>query len=321
MSLILKEVSKQEDNDWVLNDVSFSVGEGEIFGILCAEKTRRNSLIDLIAGIDSADSGKILLDDKELASQTNRIEFFPGSQKKSGLKRIFSTDDEDVSTFKTKIDSFNESLDKVKKVLMLNSPFIGFDEVTFENVAKRITETVREKNLCVIFTTNDYREIIGICDRVGILHGGSLIQVGTPQEIYQNPANVVAASIFGRSNLIPARRLTSNKDNTPEFLTLEGEHRISTALVGKKDLGSINQTITLAIRPENVSISFGASFPEDNVLKARVTGIKFQGSTTLVKLDVGGLSLTSVVLRVVGLNVGDECMVGLPPKKISVLQD
>jgi hypothetical protein len=57
------------------------------------------------------------------------------------------------------------------------------------------------------------------------------------------------------------------------------------------------------------------------LLKATITDIKFQGSTTLIKLDANGLILEALVLRLVGLNVREECMVGLPPDRISVLKD
>ncbi len=89
----------------------------------------------------------------------------------------------------------------------------------------------------------------------------------------------------------------------------------------KDSLELIDQNVTLAIRPEHVSISFGASFPEDNLLKAKITNIIFQGANTLIKLDANGLELEALVLRLVGLNIGDECIVGLPPDRILVLKD
>ena len=74
----------------------------------------------------------------------------------------------------------------------------------------------------------------------------------------------------------------------------------------------------LGIRPEQISISFGASFPEDNLLKATLTGVQYMGATTLIQLDANGLKLEALVLRLVGLNPGDECMVGLPPERILI---
>jgi TOBE domain len=56
-------------------------------------------------------------------------------------------------------------------------------------------------------------------------------------------------------------------------------------------------------------------------LKAKVLEVKYQGATTLVKVDCDGLILEVLVLRLVGLNVGEECMVGISPDRILVLKD
>ena len=71
--------------------------------------------------------------------------------------------------------------------------------------------------------------------------------------------------------------------------------------------------------PEEISISFGASFPEDNLLKATVTEVTFLGPVTRVRLDAEGLELQAIVLRLVGLEIGEECMVGIPPDRIKIL--
>jgi ABC-type Fe3+/spermidine/putrescine transport system ATPase subunit len=105
-----------------------------------------------------------------------------------------------------------------------------------------------------------------------------------------------------------------------EFQTLTGDHRLQVDKTEKSLLGAITNNVTLAIRPEHISISFGASFPEDNLLKAEIVGIEYQGATTRLKLKANGLILEALVLRLVGLNIGDECMVGLPPDRILVLK-
>ncbi len=160
-----------------------------------------------------------------------------------------------------------------------------------------LRQMVKEKNLTVLLASNDFEEIFLVCDRVAVLSGGEIAQTGTPREVYEHPETAEVARIFGRNNLISARRLTSNKTETQEFQTIEGSHRIFAEMKDKKTLGAINQNIFLTIRPEHISISFGASFPEDNLLKAIVTEVKFLGHTTLIKLDADGLILEAMVLR------------------------
>ncbi|MEP6902457.1 MAG: TOBE domain-containing protein, partial [Actinomycetota bacterium] len=190
----------------------------------------------------------------------------------------------------------------------------------YENY-KKLKDTVRQKNLIVMVATNDFEEAMTLCDRIVIIHQGEILQIGNPQDIYLNPDSSTVAYVSGRNNLIEARRLTSNKIEIPEFQTIKGEHRLFTQKTEKSKFGAINQNLILTIRPEHISISFGASFPEDNLLKAKITDIRFQGATTLVVLDAQGLTLEALVLRLVGLNIGEECMVGLPPDRILVFKD
>ncbi len=320
MSLTIEKLSKQIDSRWVLNDVSLSVEPGEIFGILGSNESGKSTLLKIIAGLENCDSGKSLLDEKTYDSKNNQTVYFPKVDNK-GLKGIFSSPKSDENESLLQINSLNDLLEKAENVLLLDNPFANLDAENTEIIARKIVKTAKEKNLCIIIATNNYREIFEVCDKVGILNNGEIIQIGTPTQVYQYPETVAVAEIFGENNLIPVRRLTSNTDDVPEFFTIEGEHHLTTSKTEKNKLGTINQTITLAIRPEHISISFGASFPEDNLIKAKISAIRFRGSTTLISLNANGLKLNALVLRLVGLNIGDECMVGLPPDRILVLKD
>ncbi|MBP7378002.1 MAG: TOBE domain-containing protein [Pyrinomonadaceae bacterium] len=182
-------------------------------------------------------------------------------------------------------------------------------------------QTAKQNGSTAIFASNDFEQIAAVCDRVAVLVKGEVAQIGFPQEVYENPASSAVAAIVGRNNLFTARRLTSTNADLPEFQTIEGSHRIVAQPTEKAALGAINQNVTLAIRPEQVSISFEASFPEDNILKAVVTAIRFLGPTTIIELDANGLRLESRVFRIVGLTVGEQCMIAMPPHRIQVLKN
>nr|MDQ3323135.1 TOBE domain-containing protein [Acidobacteriota bacterium] len=203
---------------------------------------------------------------------------------------------------------------------LLDNQFCFMDRETREENCKKLRKTVKEKNLAVIFATNNYNEIFQICDRVSVLHDGEIKQTGTPREVYENPNSAIVARVTGRNNLIEAEFLESSKSKMPEVETLEGKHRLHAGNFRENAAEEFGKNITLAIRPEYISISFGASFPGDNLLKAKITGINYLGATTLIELDAQGLKLDALVLRLVGLQIGDECMVGLPPDRIFVFK-
>ncbi len=322
MSLIINNLSKRYNENWIIKDVSLQVFKGEILGIFGAVGEGKSSLIRVIAGIEDSNSGSIVFDSIDLSGKNcqERDFYFPTITNDAFWKSAFQTQkSSEIADGEGQVLALEDALHRANNVLLLDNQFCFMDRQTRERVCEKLRQTVKEKNLAVIFATNSYAEVFSICDRVAVLHQGEICQTGTPREVYENPTSVSVANITGRNNLIAARPVTSIHIEMPEFQTLNGEHRLFT---DKKDLhGTNDQNVTLAIRPEHVSISFGASFPEDNLLKAKITNIIFQGANTLIKLDANGLELEALVLRLVGLNVGDECMVGLPPDRILVLKN
>ncbi len=324
MPLIIKNLSKRYDKNPIIRDVSLEVERGEILGIFGTVGEGKSTLMRAIAGIELQTSGIISFNSLDLTDKPcqERGFHFPNLTNKVYWESIFKTDKpSQLADGEGQVLALEEALERAEDVLLLDNQFCFMDRQTRELNCEKLRQKVKEKNLAVIFATNSFTEIFDICDRVAILNKGEIIQTGTPREVYENPNSAIVARVTGRNNLIEARRLTSNKANIPEFLTLKGEHRLFTDKINKQNLGAINQNLTLAIRPEHISISFGASFPEDNLLKAQITNIIFKGETTLIKLDANGLTLIALVLRLVGLNIGEECMVGLPPDRILVLKD
>lgn len=327
--LRLEKISKRLGDKWILRDFSLEVSEGEVFGLLGANGAGKSTILKIIAHRETPDSGQIFYRDTDVT----------GDSAKSGNFVLISSDDTAANTFSWKnlfkaarnvevSDGESQTFDLEKaftnadggKILLLDNPFNCLDSISRERALESLRRNAREKNLAVVLTTNNYEEAFLACDRVGVLDKGEVVQIGTPRELYEHPASIVAATLFGRNNLITARRVTFNNQSIPEFQTLTGDHRLQTGKMEKNALGTITSNVTLMIRPEHISISFGASFPEDNLLKAKIVGVQFCGATTRVSLDANGLILEALVLRLVGLNLGDECLVGLPPDRILVLK-
>ena len=324
MTLIINNLSKKYDQNWVIKDVSLTVERGEILGLFGVVAEGKTTVIRLLAGIEPLNSGTIFYNSQDLTNRNcdERGFNFPKITNEAFWTALFKTrKSSPLADGEGQVLALEHALQTASEVLLLDNQFCFMDWITRERNCEKLRATVKEKNLAVIFATNDYTEIFSICDRVAVLHNGVIVQTGTPREVFEKPNSAAVARVTGRNNLIEARRLTSSKSDTPEFQTLVGEHRLFTDRVEKDSLGAINQTVTLAIRPEHVSISFGASFPEDNLLRAEIAGISFLGATTLIKLNANGLILEALVLRLVGLKVGDECMVGLPPDRILVLKN
>jgi|CXWL01.1.fsa_nt_gi ABC-type sugar transport system ATPase subunit len=323
MALEINKLSKRFGNTWALKDVSFEVDNGSVIGIFGASGSGKSTLLNVIAGAVKANGGTIVLDDVDIskAKAKDREVSLHAGQGNGGVKGLFGSFFKKGSGGETQLSRFKPTVKNVGAIWLLDEPFTEMDAAQREHAFAEIRKSTKEGGRIVLFASSDFQQLIDLTDEVAVLDRGEIVQAGTPQQIYEEPESVKIARATGDCNLIPARRLSSSDNQIPEFYTIDGAHRIFAQPIEKGRLGAINQNVTLAIRPEQISMSIGSSLPEDNLLKGIVTAIKFRGSTSLVEFDIGGLKLETRVFKVVGLNIGDECMLGLPPHRIIILRN
>lgn len=356
--LKLEKLSKRCGDLWALRDVSLEIGRGEVFGLLGASGAGKSVLLRLIAGLDAPNSGEIFFDGDDItrfppekrgfgaifqgdvlppaATVAENIAFHLKSAKISKdeinqrirevlnlfeLSEFENRRSVELSGGVRQLAALARQIAAAPPLLLLDSPLSDLDPVRREKTLSALKDWVKKSQTVVLYATQNLEETFAFCDRAVVLAKGEILQTGTPEEIYAEPANSAVAGFFGRNNLIRAARLTSNKAALSEFQTIEGEHRLFVDNVEKRKLGAINQIVTLMIRPENLILTFGAAFPEDNLLKAEITEIKNFGATTRILLDARNLKLEAQVIRLIGLKIGDVCLVGLPPNRIKVLKD
>ncbi|MFZ1699584.1 MAG: ABC transporter ATP-binding protein [Pyrinomonadaceae bacterium] len=323
MALAINKLSKRFGNTWALRDVSFEVADGSVIGLFGASGSGKSTLLNAIAGTVKATSGSILVggrDVTKLKAKERGISLHIGHGD-GGIKGILSDFFDRSASGESQLSRFEQSSATAGRIWLLDAPFSKMDPQQRDVAFAEIREAAKVGGRIVFFASSDFDQIIDLTDEVAVLDRGEIVQTGTPQEIYDDPRSVKLARATGQNNLIPARRLTSTNADLPEFYTIDGAHRVFAQSTEKGRLGAINQNVTLAIRPEQVVMSMGVSFPEDNLLKGVVTAIKFRGAISLIEFDIGGLTIETRVFKPVGINIGDECMLGLPPHRIQILKD
>jgi ABC-type sugar transport system ATPase subunit len=304
MELRVINLSKRYGNQRILRDVEFAFSSGSVVCICGSAGSGKSTLLKLLASIEKPNSGSLE------GLSAGDISFPDG--KKGGVFGLFS------SSGTSAFEKIEKALGSPNSIVILDEPFAGMDVETQRRSGMKMRRFA-ESGKTVVFAAADFRHACEAADLVVMIDRGTVCQTGTPKEVYDEPATAAVARLTGPINLIEARRLTSSNADVPEFHSVTGGHRIFAKPVSKARLGAINQNILLGIRPEDVVIAMNASFPEDNVIRACVTGIRFDRETSLVDFDADGLSLTARVFKVVGLSVGDECLLGLPPDRVNVL--
>lgn len=356
--LEIENLSKRYHDLWAIRDFSLDIEAGEIFGLIGAAASGKSAVLRLIAGIETPNSGIVAINggdatgfkpEKRAIVYVSRHpgEFPPRSTvseivaqnlkaRKISKDEIRKTVEETLASFEIsdladrrtselaagerQLTALAAAVAQTPQILLLDDCFSNLDSAAKDKIRAILKNRATSSNSAIVLATQNQEDAFAFCDRVAILDKGRIAQIGTPIEIYQHPETSAVAAFFGRNNLIRAARLTSNKTALSEFQTIDGSHRLFVDNMEKSRLGAINQIVTLAIRPENLVITFGAAFPEDNLLKAEITEINRFGATTRIRLDAGGLQLEALVIRLIGLKIGDVCLVGLPPNRITVLK-
>jgi spermidine/putrescine transport system ATP-binding protein len=157
------------------------------------------------------------------------------------------------------------------KVMLLDEPLSALDLKLRQHMRSELRAIQKRTNVTFIYITHDQGEALAMSDRVGVMSNGVLQQVGTPQEIYNHPANAFVASFVGENNVF-AGRLVSVQDGFGRF---ETELGVFSARLGP-GVGS-GSTVKLYVRPERSSL--GSSVVDgENRVPVEVEELAFEGN-------------------------------------------
>lgn len=159
------------------------------------------------------------------------------------------------------------------KVLLLDEPLAALDLKLRKDMQKELKKIQQQLGITFVFVTHDQEEALTMSDRVVVMDSGKIQQVGTPQDIYNEPQNAFVADFIGESNILDGVML---RDLYVEF---------SGARFDCLDKGfAENEAVDVVVRPEDVDIVP----PEKGMLTGTVTSVAFLGVHYEIIVDIGG---------------------------------
>lgn len=354
--LSLKDISKRFDQTSAVAEVSLDVERGEFFGLLGPSGCGKTTTLRMIAGLEKPDTGTIEFDGSDITNLPAERRGFgmvfqnyalfphlnvfenvafglrarkrPNAEIRERVKGALELVQlpgyekrrvDELSGGQQQRVAIARAIAIEPALLLFDEPLSNLDVSLREATRSELRELVARLGLTAVYVTHDQEEAFALCDRISVMSGGRILQTGRPRDLYEHPAQLSVARFLGRNNLIKVMRLSSSKEGTGEFRTLEGGHVLRVP-VQHNDLAPLNKPCILAIRPEHVIISNGRTNLE-NALAATVAEIDFAGATSTIKLDANGLSLEALELASYEASVGDSCTAVLPAEKISFLKD
>ena len=167
------------------------------------------------------------------------------------------------------------------KVLLLDEPLAALDLKLRQGMQMELKQLQREVGITFVFVTHDQEEALSMADRIGVMGDGRLLQVGTPEEIYDVPVDRFVADFIGRSNFLPGTV------ESPGTVCLTNGVRIAVATDG-----SVGDHVAISLRPERVEISDRGAAPEGRpVLDGTVSSVTFLGSSVVYRVGLDWLTV------------------------------
>ncbi|MDI6920975.1 ABC transporter ATP-binding protein [Clostridium botulinum] len=259
MYLRIKNLEKAFNNIKVVDNIDLELEKGKLLCLLGPSGCGKTTTLKMIGGFLKQDKGNIIIENEDISKalpenrpvstvfqsyalfpHMNVIENiiyglkFKGYSKKEALKKgeeyleiiglseLKNKKISQLSGGQQQRVALARSLIVNPKVLLLDEPLSNLDAKLRIKMRKEIKEFQSKFNMTMIFVTHDQEEALSIADYLAVMNKGKLIQVGTPEEIYNNPINEFVASFIGNINnvninnkveLIRPEQITINKDH------------------------------------------------------------------------------------------------------------
>ncbi len=299
--------------------VTLDIHENEFFALLGASGSGKTTLLRMLAGFEQLTAGDVQLEGTSIADQTpnqrpvnlmfQSYALFPHMTVAQNIAYGLEMDKLPKAQIKARVDEILQviqldhlakrkpdqlsggqrqrvalarALVKRPKVLLLDEPLGALDKKLRSEMQLELKRLQSEFGITFIIVTHDQEEALVMADRIAIMQDGALLQVGTPQEIYEAPETRFAADFIGVMNFLPVTRSGEN------FVTANGTEIKATRVNGAvSDGGAV-----AAIRPERLVIGDRG----DNTLSGRISAIAYHGLDLLLHIKTD-LADTSVIAR------------------------
>ena len=320
----LKDIFVSFGDEKVLDGLNLDIHDKEFITLLGPSGCGKTTTLRIIAGFLDANHGEVVFEDKNINGvpsykrQVNtifqRYALFPHLNVYENVAfglRVKKLKENEIKEIVTEmlhlvnLDGFEKrsistlsggqqqrvaiarAIANKPKVLLLDEPLAALDLKLRKDMQKELRRIQRQLGITFVFVTHDQEEALTMSDRVVVMNKGKIQQIGTPQDIYNEPENAFVADFIGESNILDG---VMRKDFVAEF----SGHVFECLDKGFEP----NENVDVVVRPEDVDI-----VPvEKGMLKGVVTSVDFLGVHYEIIVDIGGFKWM--------IQTTDECFVG-----------
>lgn len=282
------DIKKSFDNVEVLKNINLHIKEGEFFSILGPSGCGKTTLLRMIAGFITPDSGAIYLGDEDIVKLApnernvntifQKYALFPHLTVYENVAFPLRLKNVDSETIEREVMKFLELVDLKEhrnkkpaqlsggqqqrvsiaralinrpKLLLLDEPLSALDAKLRQNLLIELDNIHDEVGITFIFITHDQQEALSISDRIAVMNKGEILQVGTPAEVYEAPADSFVADFIGENNFFEGEVIEIIDKNYAKIVSKE----LGTLVIELDKSVKIGDWVKVSIRPEKILVS------------------------------------------------------------------
>lgn len=311
----IQHVSKTYGDIHALDGVSLTFADREFFGLLGPSGSGKTTLLRAIAGFVDPTAGQILVDGADISrTPTHKRDIgmvfqnyalFPHMNVFQNIAYPLSVRGVRSDEIKSRVEgvlnlvqlsgfgvrrprelsggqqqrvALARALVSRPRVLLLDEPLGALDKNLRQQMQVELRQIQRDIGITTILVTHDQEEALTLSDRIAIFRKGQVVQVGRPDDVYENPRNAFAAEFFGSTNFLKGTSL-GTRDGLGAIELSDG----SPIFTGQS-LPSTGKAVLVTVRPEKALISAGPQPPTENgaaqnVLSGQVVQTVYMGSS------------------------------------------
>jgi iron(III) transport system ATP-binding protein len=334
IDVTLDHVSKQFGNVKGVADVHIEIKPGEFFTFLGPSGCGKTTTLRMIAGFYFPSAGRILFGNQDVTnlppnkrntgmvfqnyalfphmtvfeniafglqvrktSKSEIVQRVERAQKQVHLDGYGNRRIDQLSGGQQQRVALARALVIEPQILLLDEPLSNLDAKLREETRLEIKRLQLELGITTIYVTHDQAEAMSMSDRIMVMQGGVVQQIGTPEQIYNRPVNRFVASFIGESNLWEGtvERIEGEEvvvRFAPDLILRGLVHHSSTAC--KLEVGA---SITASIRPESVLEVRSEELQQENVVKGNVTISEFTGISVNYMTQIGTMQLKAMFVN------------------------
>ncbi|HKJ99649.1 MAG TPA: spermidine/putrescine ABC transporter ATP-binding protein PotA [Desulfotignum sp.] len=316
----LNNVSKSFGSQKVIDNLCLDIVKGEFLTLLGPSGCGKTTVLRLIAGLETCDSGAILINgrdqtrlpacDRDVNTVFQSYALFPHMNvfdniafglklKKIPGRRIRDRVRESLALVKLEgMDNrpihqlsggqqqrvaIARAIVNQPLILLLDEPLSALDYKLRKQMRLDLRHLHRKLGITFVFVTHDQEEALTLSDRVVVMHNGCIQQTGTPKEIYETPVNLFVADFVGESNIFDAR-VTSTMGTDME-IRIQG---IAKTVQNRRNFKK-NQKIKVLLRPEDMTVERTTGQCPEDFFFGQVKEMIYKGTTVdlIIRLTSG----------------------------------